>query len=69
MNNKSRFRDWEYPQIEEGVPTKYNWVVQHTDKFTLGYKTDIGAFDLRFEGWKALAEIYPKTINSLRVRR
>jgi acetyltransferase-like isoleucine patch superfamily enzyme len=44
MNNKSRFRDWEYPQIEEGVPTKYNWVVQHTDKFTLGYKTDIGAF-------------------------
>ena len=31
-------------------------------------KTDIGAFDLRFERWKALAEIYPKTINSLGVR-
>ena len=39
-----RFNDWEYPQIEEGKPTKYNWVVQHKDKFKLGYKTDIGAF-------------------------
>ena len=39
-----RFKDWEYPQIEEGKPTKYNWVVQHRDKFELGYKTDIGAF-------------------------
>ena len=39
-----RFQDWEYPEIEEGKPTKYNWVVQHVDKFKLGYKTDIGAF-------------------------
>jgi acetyltransferase-like isoleucine patch superfamily enzyme len=39
-----RFKDWEYPKIEEGKPTKYNWVVQHVDKFELGYKTDIGAF-------------------------
>ena len=39
-----RFNDWEYPQIEEGKPTKYNWVVQHKDNFKLGYKTDIGAF-------------------------
>ena len=38
------FKDWEYPRIEEGKPTKYNWVVQHKDKFGLGYKTDIGAF-------------------------
>ncbi len=44
MNDKKRFIDWEYPQIEEGKPTKYNWVVQHKDKFKLGYKTDIGAF-------------------------
>lgn len=35
---------WEYPQIEEGRPTKYNWVVQNVDKLKLGYKTDIGAF-------------------------
>ena len=25
-------------------PTKYQWVVQHSDKFKLGFKTDIGAF-------------------------
>ena len=39
-----RFKDWEYPIIEDGKPTKYNWVVRHVDKFNLGYKTDIGAF-------------------------
>ena len=39
-----RFEKWEYPEIEEGKPTKYNWVVQHKDNFKLGYKTDIGAF-------------------------
>ena len=39
-----RFNDWEYPKIEEGKPTKYNWVIQHKDNFKLGYKTDIGAF-------------------------
>ena len=39
-----RFDDWEYPEIEEGKPTKYNWVVQHKDNLRLGYKTDIGAF-------------------------
>lgn len=44
MKNKSRFKDWKYPKIQEGKPTKYNWVVQHKDKLTLGYKTDIGAF-------------------------
>ena len=39
-----RFKDWEYPVIEEGKLTEYNWVVQHNDKLGLGYKTDIGAF-------------------------
>ena len=39
-----RFADWQYPVIEEGKPTKYNWVVQHVNKLKLGYKTDIGAF-------------------------
>ena len=39
-----RFKDWQYPEIEEGKPTKYNWVVQHKDNLKLGYKTDIGAF-------------------------
>jgi len=44
MTEKSRFENWEYPEIQEGKPTKYNWVVQHKDKLSLGYKTDIGAF-------------------------
>ena len=39
-----RFKDWESPQIEEGKPTKYNWLVQHKDNLRLGYKTDIGVF-------------------------
>jgi acetyltransferase-like isoleucine patch superfamily enzyme len=39
-----RFEDWAYPEIEEGKPTKYNWVVQHVDKLKLGYKTHVGAF-------------------------
>ena len=42
--NNDRFIDWEYPEIEEGVPTKYNWIVQNIDGLKLGYKTDIGAF-------------------------
>ena len=40
----SRFADWEYPEIEDGKPTKYNWIVQYKDNLKLGYKTDIGAF-------------------------
>ena len=39
-----RFDEWQYPVIEEGKQTRYYWVVQHVDKFKLGYKTDIGAF-------------------------
>ena len=38
------FEEWKVPVIEEGKLTKYNWLVQHKDKFNLGYKTDIGAF-------------------------
>jgi len=39
-----RFKHWEYPKIEEGKLTKYNWMVQHIDNLKLGYQTDIGAF-------------------------
>lgn len=39
-----RFEHWDYPEIEEGKLTKYNWTVQHKDKLKLGCKTDIGAF-------------------------
>lgn len=41
---ENRFKNWKYPEIEEGKLTKYNWLVQHKDKLKLGYKTDIGAF-------------------------
>ncbi|OPL14354.1 MAG: acetyltransferase [delta proteobacterium MLS_D] len=41
---KERFENWTYPDVEEGKPTKYNWVVQHVKNFHLGFKTDIGAF-------------------------
>jgi sugar O-acyltransferase (sialic acid O-acetyltransferase NeuD family) len=39
-----RFDNWTFPEIEEGKPTKYNWVVQNKAGLKLGYKTDIGAF-------------------------
>jgi len=44
MKNIDRFDNWKLPNIEDGKPTKYNWIVQNTEKFELGYKTDIGAF-------------------------
>ena len=40
----NRFSNWEYPEIEDGKPTKYNWVVQNIEGFDLGFETDIGAF-------------------------
>jgi acetyltransferase-like isoleucine patch superfamily enzyme len=39
-----RFNNWQYPEVFEGKPTKYNWVVQNIEKFKLGFKSDIGAF-------------------------
>lgn len=43
-DGSDRFVEWKYPEIEEGKPTKYNWVVQQVAGLRLGYKTDIGAF-------------------------
>jgi len=43
-DDQDRFSDWQFPEIEEGKPTKYNWLVQNVQNFQLGYKTDIGAF-------------------------
>jgi len=40
----TRFEKWEYPEIIDGKPTRYNWIVQGSYGFKLGYKTDIGAF-------------------------
>lgn len=44
MTSDDRFTDWKYPEITEGQPTRYHWIVQNIDGFRLGYKTDIGAF-------------------------
>jgi acetyltransferase-like isoleucine patch superfamily enzyme len=40
----NRFYNWKYPEIKDGEPTKYNWVVQNVEHFHLGFETDIGAF-------------------------
>lgn len=40
----NRFKNWKRPNIIDGKPTKYNWIVQNIDKFVLGSETDIGAF-------------------------
>ena len=40
----NRFSNWKCPEIEDGKPTKYNWVVQNLEGFDLGFETDIGAF-------------------------
>ncbi len=39
-----RFTNWQYPEIEEGKPTKYGWIVRHKENLKLGKNTDIGAF-------------------------
>ncbi|MEA3344347.1 MAG: acyltransferase [Patescibacteria group bacterium] len=41
---ENRFKNWQYPKIEEGKLTKYNWFVQNKKGLKLGEKTDIGAF-------------------------
>jgi acetyltransferase-like isoleucine patch superfamily enzyme len=40
----ARFKNWQYPKIEEGKPTKYNWIVQNLSGFKMAKNTDIGAF-------------------------
>ena len=40
----SRFKNWEYPIIENNKLTKYYWLVQNKENLKLGFKTDIGAF-------------------------
>jgi serine acetyltransferase len=35
---------WKRPEILDGEPTIYSWIVRHPENFTLGENTDIGAF-------------------------
>lgn len=39
-----RFARWKPPHIQEGKPTKWQWIVKHKKNLTLGKNTDIGAF-------------------------
>ena len=58
MNAESRFREWEYPEVAEGKPTKYHWIVQHVKNFKLGYMTDIGAFTYLNAKYEIIIEDY-----------
>jgi acetyltransferase-like isoleucine patch superfamily enzyme len=40
----NRFENWKMPEIKNGKLTKYNWLVQHSDKLKLCKGSDIGAF-------------------------
>jgi acetyltransferase-like isoleucine patch superfamily enzyme len=41
---EDRFKEWRYPEIQDGKPTRFHWIVRHPQNFKLGYQTDIGAF-------------------------
>ena len=41
---RERFKSWKMPDIEDGTPTKWNWVVKGKAGLKLGRFTDIGAF-------------------------
>ena len=44
MKQDSGKSEWRQPVIQDGVPTEWNWVVQHEARLKLGRNTDIGAF-------------------------
>jgi len=58
MRMQKRFNKWEPPVIEDGVPTKYNWVVQNSKGLRLGYETDIGAFSYKNAQYEVLIDGY-----------
>ena len=39
-----RTTNWVKPEIKDGEPTRYGWIVKNVANFTLGSFTDIGAF-------------------------
>ncbi|MCC6932730.1 MAG: acyltransferase [Deltaproteobacteria bacterium] len=41
---EQRFKNWVQPEIKDGQPTPWGWVVKHVTNFSLGKYTDIGAF-------------------------
>lgn len=41
---KSKSNEWKMPDIRDGIPTKWNWIVRYPHNLHLGENTDIGAF-------------------------
>jgi len=41
---EERFKDWKYPEFDEGGMTKWHWMCQYHEHLKLGRNTDIGAF-------------------------
>lgn len=44
IKKEPRFLNWKYPEIKEGIPTKFNWIVQNLEGLKLERNTDIGAY-------------------------
>ncbi len=44
LTNKKPQNKWTRPKIKHNKLTKYNWMVSHPERLTLGENTDIGAF-------------------------
>jgi len=56
--DKNRFKHWEHPEIIEGKPTKYYWIVQNKEGLELGDQTDIGAFSYINAKYGVVIEAY-----------
>ena len=44
MKKNDRFKEWTMLEIQKNHLTKYNWLVKNPRGFSLGFKTDRGAF-------------------------
>jgi len=58
MDNNNRFKNWQYPEIIDGKPTKYHWIVQNKEGLELGEQTDIGAFSYINAKYGVVIEVY-----------
>lgn len=43
-NAQGTVRKWKPPFMQDGIPTKWNWVCQHPQNLTIEQSVDIGAF-------------------------
>ena len=41
-------KNWERPELEHGIPTKWLWVVWYPEGFVMGDRVDIGAYSCLF---------------------